>query len=178
MIVILIGRKGVGKTTFGQLLAKKTGMNILSATTILDNYISSNGLLNTPENRLMVKNILQGEANSGSIFEANYMKTSRGTIVDSVVYKADLDFFESQKNEKKFVISIKANNSKRLSKILQRHREGDPVTENEIIELENNHMHDFDMDLLYYDYNIINNYNIDFLNNEVEKIISILKDKK
>jgi len=136
MLIGLTGRNAAGKGEVARYLQKKS-FYYYSLSDVIRDEIRSRGLDPTRELLIVIGNELRQRYGANILAERILAKIEddKHYVIDSIRNPAEVDAFRAAKHFK--LIRIEASPEIRFQRILSRHRESDPGTLQEFIELEN-----------------------------------------
>ena len=136
MLIGLTGRNAAGKGEVARYLQKKS-FYYYSLSDVIRDEIRSRGLDPTRELLIVIGNELRQRYGANILAERILAKIEddKHYVIDSIRNPAEVDAFRAAKHFK--LIRIEASAEIRFQRILSRHRESDPGTLQEFIELEN-----------------------------------------
>src|SRR5215831_2464894 len=136
MLIGLTGRNAAGKGEVARYLQKKS-FYYYSLSDVIRDEIRSRGLDPTRELLIVIGNELRQRYGANILAERILAKIEddKHYVIDSIRNPAEVDAFRAAKHFK--LIRIEAPPEVRFQRILKRHRESDPQTLEEFIELEN-----------------------------------------
>src|SRR6266404_1607594 len=136
MLIGLTGRNAAGKGEVARYLQKKS-FYYYSLSDAIREEIRSRGQEPTRDRLILVGNELRQRYGSNILAERILAKIEddKHYIIDSIRNPAEVEAFRAAKHFK--LIRVEAPTEVRFQRILKRHRESDPGTFQEFIELEN-----------------------------------------
>ena len=136
MLIGLTGRNASGKGEVARYLQKKS-FYYYSLSDVIRDEIRARGLEPARENLITIGNELRQRYGANILAERILAKIEddKHYIIDSIRNPAEVDAFRAAKHFK--LIRVEAPTEVRFQRILKRHRESDPSTFEEFIELEN-----------------------------------------
>ncbi len=135
MIIGLTGKNAAGKGEVARFLQDK-GFYVYSLSDVLREELKTRGEEPTRENLVRIGRELRRENGDGYLAERVLARTQpdKNYVVDSFRHPTEIAVFRREPRYR--LLLIEANPKIRFERIYQRHREADPVTLNEFLQLE------------------------------------------
>ena len=138
-IIGIAGLPGSGKSFLVNQLKEDNHFKIIK----LGEYIRENGKYYGSTQLIQASNFIKDTLSTGSIIEifqkqiSSSINDNKIIVIDSIRTKEDILFLKKNYEKEYIILAVIANRVIRQKRVLERHKNGDPLNEKDFIELDN-----------------------------------------